>query len=174
MRIRKRLVICFAALLAGIGFATPTTAGAASIPVTCGTQRGGDASILPPVKVVDVRVGAHPGYDRFVIEFAGDRLPHWEATPKSGATFYKDPSGMPITLEGKAGILLVVRPVKSGSYQVPPRSIDFDPEFHQLAEAYRLGDFEGVFSWGLGLENQSCKRILALSSPTRLVIDVPN
>ena len=44
MRIRKRLVVCFAALLAGIGFATPTTASAASIPVTCGTQSGGSGA----------------------------------------------------------------------------------------------------------------------------------
>jgi hypothetical protein len=33
MRIRKYLVVCFAALLAGIGLAVPTTASAA-IPVT--------------------------------------------------------------------------------------------------------------------------------------------
>jgi hypothetical protein len=78
---------------------------------------------------------------------------------------------MPITLEGKAGIKLVVRPIETGSYTGP---IDFDPEFPQLAEAYRLGDFEGVFTWGLGLERQSCKRIFMLSGPTRRVVDVPH
>jgi hypothetical protein len=178
MRIRKVLGICFAALLAGIGLAIPTTAGAAvSIPVTCGTQSGGNANIFPPVKVADVRVGRHTeegGFDRFVIEFQGTQVPHWDAIPKSSATFYKDPSGIPITLEGTAGIKLVVRPIETGSYQVPPRPIDFDPEFPQLAEAYRLGDNEGVFSWGLGLNHQSCKRIFTLTNPTRLVVDVPH
>ncbi len=177
MRIRKRLVICFAALLAGIGFATPTTASAASIPVTCGTQvGGGDPNQFPPIPVASVRVGRHTeegGFDRFVIEFSGTQIPHWEAIPKSGTTFYKDPSGMPITLEGHAGIKLTVRPIESGSYQVPPHPIDFDPEFPELAEAYRLGDNESVFTWGLGLEKQSCKRIFMLSGPTRLVVDVP-
>jgi hypothetical protein len=175
MRIRKRLAVCFAALLAGIGLAIPTTAGAASIPVTCGTQSGGgDPTQLPQILVAGVRVGLHTeegGFDRFVIEFTGTQIPHWEAIPKSGATFFKDPSGMPITLEGGAGIKLVVRPIKMGSYTGSP---DFDPEFPQLAEAFQLGDNEGVFSWGLGLERQSCKRIFMLSGPTRLVVDVPH
>jgi hypothetical protein len=88
-----------------------------------------------------------------VIEFAGSRLPHWDAIPKSSSKFYKDPSGTPITLEGTAGIKVVVRPIETGSHSGP---IDFDPEFAQLAEAYELGDNEGVFTWGLGLERQSC------------------
>jgi hypothetical protein len=174
MTIRKRLVVCFAALLASIGFATPTTASAASIPVTCGTQvGGGDPNQLPQVPVASVRVGRHTeegGFDRFVIEFNGSQVPHWEAIPKSGSTFYKDASGMPVTLEGTAGIKLTVRPVVSGTYQGPP---DFDTEFPQLAEAFELGDNEAVFTWGLGLTKQSCKRIFMLSAPTRLVVDVP-
>jgi hypothetical protein len=174
MTIRKRLVVCFAALLAGIGFATPTTASAASIPVTCGAQvGGGDPNQFPQVPVASVRVGRHTeegGFDRFVIEFTGTQIPHWEAIPKSGSTFYKDASGMPVTLEGTAGIKLTVRPVVSGSYQGPP---DFDTEFPQLAEAFELGDNEAVFTWGLGLTKQSCKRIFMLSGPTRLVVDVP-
>jgi hypothetical protein len=174
MRIRKRLVACFAALLAGIGFATPTTAAAASIPVTCGSQSGGgDLNQSTQSPVTAVRVGRHSeegGFDRFVIEFAGAQIPHWEAIPKSGATFYKDASGAPVTLEGTAGIKLVVRPIVMGSYKAANH---FDTEFPQLAEAFELGDNEAVFTWGLGLEKQSCKRIFMLSGPTRLVVDVP-
>jgi hypothetical protein len=175
MRIRKLLVVCFAGLLAGAGVPIPTTA-AASIPVTCGTQSGGGDPNQSPIAANSngVRVGRHTeegGFDRFVIEFNGSRLPHWEAIPKSSSTFYKDPSGIPITLEGTAGIKLVVRPVQSGSYTGTP---DFDPGFPQLAEAYKLGDFENVFTWGLGLEHQSCKRIFTLTNPTRLVVDVPH
>jgi hypothetical protein len=154
-----------------LGIGIPTTAGAASIPVTCGTQSGGNPNLFPSVPVNSVRVGTHDGYDRFVIEFAGSQVPGWTAIPKSSANFTKDPSGLPITLEGTAGIKLVVQPVQRGSYTGP---IDFDTEFPQLAEACRLGDNEGVFSWGLGLTRQSCKRIFTLSSPTRLVVDVPN
>jgi hypothetical protein len=43
-----------------------------------------------------------------------------------------------------------------------------------LAEVRLLQNFEGVVQWGLGLNHQSCKRIFTLSSPTRLVIDVPH
>jgi hypothetical protein len=65
------------------------------------------------------------------------------------------------------------------SSTIPPwtRPKDFRTGFPQLEEAYELEDFEGYVQWGLGLQQQSCKRILQLSGPdthTRLVIDVPN
>jgi hypothetical protein len=57
----------------------------------------------------------------------------------------------------------------------PPSRYDPEPpQFPQLAEVRDLGDDEGHVDFGLGLERQSCKRILTLTSPTRLVIDVPN
>jgi hypothetical protein len=178
MRTRKRLVVCFAALLAGIGLAIPTPAGAASIPATCGTQSGGSQAVYNPVHFV--RVGHHTeegGFDRFVVEFWNSSLPSWTATPKSSALFYttggKGPQ--PVQLEGTAGIKLSLFSTSLHDPMQPftPPS-RYDPEFPQLAEVRDLGDFEGHVDFGLSLERQSCKRILTLTSPTRLVIDVPN
>jgi hypothetical protein len=174
MRIRKRLVVCFAGLLAGIGLAIPATVNAASIPVTCGTQSGGSGAAGSPI--TDVRVGHHTeegGFDRIVFQFEGSGIPSWTAIPKSSALFYTDPKGTPVQLEGMAGIKLTLFSIPMGSYTGLK---DFDPDFPpltQLAEARLLGDFEGYVTWGLGLERQSCKRIFTLSGPSRLVIDVP-
>jgi hypothetical protein len=79
----------------------------------------------------------------------------------------------PARRKGKAGIKLTVRQIESGSYTGSP---DFITGFPQLAEAFELGDNEGVFTWGLGLNHQSCKRIFSLTGPgskARLVLDVP-
>jgi hypothetical protein len=169
--IRKFLGIGFATLLAGMTFGAPVTASAAPglSGFTCGTQSGGSDGVFAPITAV--RVGHHIGYDRFVVEFSGSVVPGYRAIPKSSATFYSDPLGQPVTLEGSAGIKLVMHSTSmSGTYGGPA---DFDPEFPQLAEARSIGDFEGFVTWGLSLERQSCKRIFLLSSPARLVVDVP-
>jgi hypothetical protein len=176
MRIRKLLVACFAALLAGVGLAIPTTA-AASIPVTCGTQTGGSGG---PNFVKAVRVGHHTeegGFDRFVVEFQdvpSPKLPTWTATPKSSAVFYSTGTGPvhQIPLEGTAGIKLSL--FSSSLHDPVVSPTHFDPGFPQLAEVQDLGGTEGHVDFGLGLKRQSCKRIFTLTSPTRLVIDVPN
>ncbi len=172
MVIRKLLALGFTSLLAGIALVTPVSAVAApaSAGFTCGTQTGGSSNVVTPITAV--RVGHHPGYDRLVFEFSGPSVPAYRAIPKSSARFYFDPTGQPVTLEGSAGIKLVMNSTSMhGTYGGPT---DFDPEFPQLAEARALGDFEGYVTWGLGLERQSCKRIFTLAAPARLVVDVPN
>jgi hypothetical protein len=170
--IRKLLAIGLPILLAGAALAAPVSGNASSaLPgFTCGTQSGGSDSVFAPITAV--RVGHHLGYDRFVVEFTGSFVPGYRAIPKSSAIFYFDPTGLPVTLEGTAGIKLVLHSTSmQGTYS---GLSDFDPEFPQLAEARSIGDFEGFVTWGLGLERQSCKRIFTLGSPARLVVDVPN
>ena len=170
--IRKFVLSGLATLVAGIAFGAPVTASAspAGSGFTCGTQSGGSDGAVAPITAV--RVGHHVGFDRFVVEFSGSVVPGYRAIPKSGATFYSDPLGQPVALEGTAGIKLVMHSTSMhGTYGGPA---DFDPEFPQLAEARAIGDFEGYVTWGLSLARQSCKRIFTLSSPSRLVVDVPS
>jgi hypothetical protein len=137
---------------------------------TCGVAAGGSTAVHS--HVTDVRVGQHLRFDRFVIQFDTATMPHYRITPKANATFTLDPSGRSVTLLGKAGIRVAVHfATGDGTYHGPA---DFRTGFPQLLEARRLGDFEGYVSWGLGLDHQSCKRVLTLSNPTRLVIDVPH
>ena len=39
-------------------------------------------------------------------------------------------------------------------------------------EARTIGDIEGVVTWGLGVAGPACTRVLTLSAPARLVVDV--
>ena len=104
------------------------------------------------------------------MEFSSGPVPKWTAIPKSSANFTLQPSGMPVTLRGSAGIRL---DFFVGNFPAYQGQTDFVTGFPQLAEARELEDFEGYVQWGLGLNRQSCKRIFELSSPARLVVDVP-
>jgi hypothetical protein len=165
------MVVAMAVGLLSLGPPTANaTAASALPPFSCGTQSGGSASHYGQVS--DVRVGRHVGYDRFVVQFANGGIPAYTVTPKSSARFWLDGSGKPVTLRGTAGIKLVMHPSSGqGTFSGPT---DVRTTFGQLLEIRRIGDFEGYLSWGLGLAHQSCKRVFTLTSPARLVIDVPN
>jgi hypothetical protein len=157
-------------LSAFLAFTGVDQAAQALPPYACGSVTGGSSTVHS--HVTDVRVGAHATYDRFVIQFSTARVPRYQITPKSSATFYLDPSDRRVQLLGTAGIKVVVHTATgAGSYFGPT---DYRTGFVQLREARRIGDFEGYVSWGLGLAHQSCKRVFTLAGPTRLVIDVPH
>lgn len=161
------------ALVLVAGAAVPFQAGpaGAAAAYTCGSVRGGSVTSRP-IPVVDVRVGRHAGFDRFVVQFSGDRVSAYTVTPKSSAVFWLDPSGRRVTLRGTAGLKIVLHHATGQrSYHGPT---DIKPAYPQLREARRIGDFEGVTTWGLGLHRTACHRVFTLSHPARLVIDVPH
>ena len=153
---------------------TPTLAPSATAqgPFGCLDRSGGTAGA--PVQLAAIRTAHQPGYDRIVFEFSSSggapAVPPYELTRQSSTHFVKDPSGQPVTLKGSYGLRVVLRNTTAhGTY---PGSADLTPGLPVLQEAAQLGDFEGVNSWGLGLTRSSCVRVLELSNPTRLVIDI--
>jgi hypothetical protein len=133
---------------------------------SCTVQRGGAAA---QARVVAVRVGSSPGYDRFVIEFDGG-VPAYTVTPQASSTFVQDASGQPIRLDGAAG--LSVRLEGASQHDGYSGPTDLTPGYQVLREARLTGDFEGVVSWGLGLSRGACFRAFTLDGPPRLVVDV--
>jgi hypothetical protein len=132
----------------------------------CEDQSGGGSV---RAAITAVRVGTGSGYDRFVVEFAGD-VPGFKVQRHSGSTLIEDASGRPLTLDGASTLSVVLNPASGqGSYSGPN---DFKPAYPVLREARRTGDFEAVTSWGLGLARASCFRAFTLTSPARLVVDV--
>ena len=153
---------------------TPTLAPSATAlgPFACLDHSGG--TVGPPLQLAAIRTAHQPGYDRIVFEFSSSggvaAVPPYEVTRQSSTHFVKDPSGQPVTLKGSYGLRVVLRNTTAhGTYQ---SSTDLTPGLPVLEEAAQLGDFEGVNSWGLGLTRSSCVRVLELSNPTRLVIDI--
>ena len=124
-------------------------------------------------QITDVRVGTHPGYDRIVFEFASG-IPQ-TVIDAVLPPFYADPSGLPIDVSGTAFLRVVmhggtkVLPAGGTTYAGPT---NFEPNFDQLAQLIEGGDFEAVSTWYLGLKGGGCLRVLTLTDPSRLVIDI--
>ncbi len=165
------LVLLVTAMLGSIGSAAASDGVTRSIPLTCGTQHGGVPTNGNPNPIAAVRLGHHTGFDRFVVEFQYPTVPAWTVTPKSSANFTRLPSQLPATLRGTSGIRLDFFVGTQPAYR---GQTDIVKGYPQLAQARELQDFEGYETWGLGLNHQSCRRILTLASPARLAIDVPN
>ena len=148
-------------------------------PQSCPRQTGGEEGVY--MNLVDVRVGAHNGYDRVVFEFdepdpnpAGNGgIPYFQsktATPP----FTEDPSDLPVEVEGEAFARIVFQGASgydfdgNATYDGPRR---LTPGFGTLTDVVESGDFEATMTWTLGLSRTTCWEIQELSNPTRLVID---
>jgi hypothetical protein len=138
----------------------------------CNSPQTG-AGTVARAQITDVRVGTHAGYERVVFVFS-DGIPEF-TLDKATPPLLKDPSGLPLDVQGVAFWQLVMQ----GGTRVSPSGAetydgktDFKPGFPQLTELIEGGDFEAVSTWYIGLESASCVRVLTLSGPSRLVIDI--
>ena len=133
-------------------------------------DRGGGT--VDRAQITDVRVGTHDGYDRVVIEF-DEGIPTFtldEAPPPLLA----DPSGMEMDVEGSAFWSLVMHGGHGSrsTGRVVRRADRLHARLPSLAELVEAGDFEAVSSWYIGLHEPTCARVLTLTDPSRLVIDI--
>jgi hypothetical protein len=131
------------------------------------------AGTVARAQITDVRVGTHAGYDRVVFVF-GDGIPEF-TLDKATPPLLQDPSGLPLEVQGDAYWQLVMQGgtrLSPSGHMTYDGKTDFKPGFPQLAELVEGGDFEAVSTWYLGLESASCVRVLTLSDPSRLVLDI--
>jgi hypothetical protein len=136
-------------------------------PFACADRSGGVAGTT--ATIYDVRVAHHDGYDRLVIAFpTANTMPEYQLTRQATSTFVRDASGQPVTLDGSAGIRAVLR----NADITPGVPTDFKAQLPAIRQVAQIGNFERVVSYGVGLATPACFRVLELSGPTRLVIDV--
>jgi len=138
-------------------------------------DHSGGISNGPAMQLTAVRVAHQPGFDRIVFEFAPQagataHIPAYTVSRQASAKFVKDPSGLPVTMRGSSGLRIIFHGASGADTYTGPR--DFTPNLPVVQEVEQLGDFEAVLSWGAGLSQASCIRMLELSNPTRVVIDV--
>jgi hypothetical protein len=168
---RRKLGFRLAALALATGAAAITGLMQASAQdltaFTCTDKSGGVAGAAGTV--YDVRIAHHDGYDRLVIGFpTANAMPQYQLSRQATAHFVRDASGQPVTVNGSAGIRVVLRnaDIISGAPS------DLKPNLPEIREVTQIGNFERVVSYGVGLATPACFRVLELSGPTRLVIDV--
>lgn len=121
------------------------------------------------VRVTDVRVARHPGYDRIVYEFGSGRFPAIRITSVA-PPFTLDPSGLPVTIQGTAFVQIKLTNVAVET--VPAAANDMKPGYPILVELRQTAGFEGDATWIVGLNGPACVRVSILSAPSRLVVDV--
>ena len=122
--------------------------------------------------LVDVRAASHTGYDRVVFEFEG-------AVPEHRIGYVdqlvQDGSGNPVEVAGAADLEVVFEGANAhdegGAPTISPRR--FSPGLTVVKEVAQLGDFEAVVSYGIGVDRRRPVEVSTLSSPSRLVIDLP-
>src|SRR4030081_518911 len=85
-----------------------------SQPFLCQDQSGGSSGLN--ASLTNIRPGSHAGdgYDRVVFDFNGG-IPSWDLTRQESATFTRDASGQPVTLDGSAGLKLTFRDTDAAS-----------------------------------------------------------
>ena len=152
---------------------TPTGTPSSLPPFTCTTGVPSDTSpAASPVALVNAAAtGAHSGYDRIVVTFEnGVPATGVDIRVQARPVFTGAPSGMPITLKGQKGILVVMH--GADMHSAYSGKTDFVTGYPALAEARVIEDFEGVVQLGLGVNGTGCYRAFYLESPSRLVIDV--
>lgn len=123
-------------------------------------------------QITAVRVGTHDGYDRVTFEFAAG-IPLTTIAGVLGP-LYADASGLPLDVAGTIFLQVTINggtKVSDGglTYAGPT---NFEPGFDRLLQLREGGDVEAVSTWYLGLDEGGCYRVITLTGPSRLVIDV--
>lgn len=123
--------------------------------------------------VVDVRVGAHEGYDRLVLELDGEGTVGWRVA------YDDDPrtqgEGAEVQLEGDATLAVVLDglgyPYDTGieEYGGPRR---FSPGLPAVREVQLGGVYEGYYEAFVGVAGEQPFRVFRLTDPQRVVVDV--
>ena len=125
-----------------------------------------------------VRAARHEGFDRVVFEFSN-------AVPGYAVEYVEEPvhadgSGEEVPVDGEHVVLVRLENASGAdlskedapqTYTGPTR---FDPGTPEVAELVRVGDFEGVLTWAIGVRDRVPFRVTTLDGPPRVVVDLQN
>jgi hypothetical protein len=128
----------------------------------------------PPVgspKLTSLRAGGHAGFDRVVFQLDGP-IPSYYSV-RYVPVVRLDGSGAPLRLRGTAFLEVVVRaPTHDQDYHPVLTPTRLRPDFPALREVNAPGSFEGQTTAGIGVSQRVGFRVLELTNPTRIVIDL--
>ena len=128
---------------------------------------------MRPVLLREVRSARNEGFDRVVFEFDSDQLPgyHVEYVDRP---VRQCGSGEPTQIAGDAWLQVRLVPAnahtEAGVATVKER--ERRPGLSNVQELELTCDFEAHVEWVLGVGSPNSYRVLELSNPSRLVVDV--
>jgi hypothetical protein len=137
------------------------------------------APTSPSTDLVAIRGAEHATLDRVVFQFRG-RAPGYDIRYLDAVR--QDPTGYGVPLRGRAFLRVVFRhaslagqailapPYYSGVFDGAATAIPTG--MSSLKDLRKAGDFEGYLSFGVGLDHRVGFRVLTLTDPSRVVLDV--
>lgn len=135
------------------------------------TQKKRDG--IQPTLLKAVRTGKHEFYDRVVFEFEGNALPGYviEYVDKPVRDCGR---GEVVPVSGDGFLMVSMRPSNAHTESGQPtvKDLQLNPDLNVLKELKRICDFEAEVQWVLGLSSPNQYRVLELTSPARLVVDI--
>jgi hypothetical protein len=168
--------------------AAPAQTSATTVPATAPCTFSGDSAEAEGNRdsltrlLTDVRVGAHGCYERVTFEFKpqtgeADGPVAWHAAYEA-PPITEDGSGKTVQVKGTA--FLVVRFSAAGadlSQEAAPATYTGPASLEaadttRIRQVRRIGDFEGVLTWVIGVDRQRPFRVTSQGSPTRIVVDL--
>lgn len=157
-----------------VGDATTTTTGECETLGDVAPKESDDPLLMSSLIGDDIRVGAHPCFERVVIELGGTGdFPGWTVE------YVDDPvrlgeSDEFVEIAGEATLQVTTRvwmPILEGGGYVGP--IRFAPEnVVHILELRQIENHEGMCIWTIGLDAEYSFVVDALHDPERLVIDI--
>ncbi|MFD0568625.1 hypothetical protein ACFQ0T_04160 [Kitasatospora gansuensis] len=167
----------------GVAAAAPAAPAVTTAAVSCPTGWGSlpeDRTAPDARSLVNVRTGAHPCFDRIVLDVPGSSAYHPVGYHvRYVDTLYQDGSGQPIPVRGGALIEIVAQApsydVTTGTATYPGRAgqplpgVDLTG-YRTFVEAKFASSFEGQTQLGLGVRARLPFRVFQLDG--RLVVDV--
>jgi hypothetical protein len=127
---------------------------------------------LGVVVLREVRAAGHQEFDRVVFEFEGVEVPGYRVAYVDAAI--QCGSGEAVELAGEALLEVQLTPAQAHTEAGRPtvRNRERRLDLPALKEIESTCDFEADVTWVLGLGSRKAFRVLALTNPARLVLDI--
>ncbi|MDG6105636.1 hypothetical protein Daura_13185 [Dactylosporangium aurantiacum] len=166
-----------ALVLAPVLVVPGAAAAAGDLPAPTGVAPVAGAATVPPwdphpPTLVGVRTGRHEHYDRTVFDFTG-------GTPGYRVEYGPLPAegtGVPVPVDGAATLRVVFDGAYPYDVATGAATIDlgrvYDPRLPILRQIRSGGAAEGYVSFGLGVADRVGFRVLRLTGPPRIAVDV--
>ena len=113
---------------------------------------------------------AHPSYYVHSLPHLDGVCSHYVDAPRYVKQLIADPSGHPVSISGHAILAITMRDIAQahndrGCLTAPTR-IKYG--LRSVKEVVNAGDFEGVLTYGIGLNHTSQIRVFTLTHPSRV------
>lgn len=131
-----------------------------------------DWALRLPTKLVDIRAARHARFDRIAFEFSG-RVPGYHVEYVNRPV-RQCGSGEVTEIAGDAWLEVRLSPADAHDDKGHPTAGERERkiELGVLRELEMTCDFEGVVTWVLGVSSPNRYRVLELTDPPRLAVDV--